>query len=323
MKLPIKPLSQRDARWRYKKLGTSDVTIGKYGCLLTCHSMSFALDGVQQTPDVLNETYKNNNVYHNQNLIHFWSIPNVFPDIRAEEFDNYYDDPAPVDKFYKWLDMGLPVIVLVDFDCNPADGVDMHFVVLHGYDDSTRDFFCVDPWTGEEYYFKAKYGDPVKYIYGHRFYSWEVQHEPSCEEKIEKLEKTLHDRDEQIARLSQEVGYYTEELKKQEDDNAQLAKEVSQERNKRLEAVSEQKRLQAEIEKLDKDHQETVETLKNKVSKLEGDIDTLQEEQKALRIRLKASASLSCEQRTSFELIKILVNRLLPGGGDNNGEEES
>lgn len=244
MKLKINKLSQRDARWRLKKLGNSDVTLGAGGCLLTCHSMAFQLAGIQQTPDVLNETYKANDVYHSTNLIHFWSIPNVFPNIRAESFEDYYDIGAPIEKFYEWLDRGLPVIVLVDFDLNPNDGIDQHFILLHGYDDTTRDFFCIDPWTGEEYYFNAKYGDPARFIYGHRFYSWEVQHETTDEDKIADLENKIKNLEEllkekQFEIIEKESGLkqLADDLKIQEAENTDLGNQLFKAREEKDDAV--------------------------------------------------------------------------------------
>jgi len=47
MKLNIKPLSQKSRRWASKKLPGGG-TIGRYGCLLTCLSMSLG-----KTPDKL------------------------------------------------------------------------------------------------------------------------------------------------------------------------------------------------------------------------------------------------------------------------------
>lgn len=259
--------------------------------------MAFSADGVQQTPDVLNETYKNNGVFTND-LINFWAIPNVFPQIRAEEYEDYYDAPAPVEKFYQWLDRGLPVIVLVDFDQNPSTGVDSHFVLLHGYDDDTKELMCVDPWTGEEYFFSAKYGDPVKFIYGHRFYSWEVTHEPTSEEKIAQLERTLKDRDDQIAQLSQEVGYYTGELKKQEADNKALIDEVITERNKRLEAD----RQKAAAEK-------ALETEQKAKAELQERLDSQVEEIAALREALAVSVSVKIKEYPLFKLLKMYFSK--------------
>jgi hypothetical protein len=46
----IKYVSQRDLKWSTIKLGTSDVTVGRMGCLVTCLSMLSDYFGCYQTP---------------------------------------------------------------------------------------------------------------------------------------------------------------------------------------------------------------------------------------------------------------------------------
>ena len=180
MKLEIKPISQRDSKYALKRLGTSSVTIGNYGCLLTCHCMMLNYYGKDFTVDSLNEFYKSKGVFDQGNLINFWEAANCFEDITADEYINCYTEPALLEKIDKYLAEGKPVITLVDFD--PKPGIQTHFVLIIGKE---NDYLLNDPWTGETYFFTAKYGsDPAKGIFGLRLYSGKV---PIGGETVESL----------------------------------------------------------------------------------------------------------------------------------------
>jgi hypothetical protein len=261
--------------------------------------MAFSANGVQQTPDILNETYKNNGVYTND-LINFWSIPNCFPQIKAEEYEDYYDSPAPLDKFYKWLDMGLPVIVLVDFDLNPSNSVQTHFVLLNGYDDVTRDLMCIDPWTGEEYFFKAKYGDPATFIYGHRFYSWEVVNEPTCERKL--AEKT------------QEAIKFSEMLDEKTVLVGQLEKELEKETIAKDAALGQEAEIRKELAEVygDKKGLESqVETIKKEVAELGSRLVDKDKELSAVSEALKDAGTQFLSGLSTRQIVSELFRRFL------------
>lgn len=302
MKLPIKPLSQRDPRWSRKKLGESEVLIGGYGCLLTCHSMMLQLLNIEQTPDILNETYKNNGVYHNGNLIHFWSIPNVFPQIKADEYLNFYDKPTPMERIYDYLDRGLPVIVKVDFDVSTSK-IEDHFVIIHGYNDEveTKDLLCIDPWTGEEYFFHSKFGDPVRYIFGWRLYSWEVEHELTDEEKLIQLEKTIKDLEEQIKEQGQTIGYLESELDKESAVIDRQDDEIRQERNQRHTIAKEKTGLEKEVAVLN----QKIEKYKDRLESKDGIISQL-------RIDLESSVASQIRRLGFWKVLKICFTK----GGD-------
>lgn len=44
-------LSQRDPRWANKKIGNTHLTIGEYGCFITCWCMALQWFGISMTPD--------------------------------------------------------------------------------------------------------------------------------------------------------------------------------------------------------------------------------------------------------------------------------
>jgi len=130
----MKVLSQRDNRWRYKKLGWSNVTIGGYGCLITCLAMMADL-----LPDDVNERLKNVVGYANLNLVIWDKIKEAIPSLEFEwrgwSFDN--------DKVLETISKYGSCIVEVDFDSTPRTD-DSHFVLFVG----NKKMY--DPWTGKE-----------------------------------------------------------------------------------------------------------------------------------------------------------------------------
>jgi phosphotransferase system IIB component len=192
MKLQIPPVSQRNPLWANKKLGTSTVsTIGNYGCLLTCHSMMLTYYGHEFHPDDLNEFYKTRKVFDQATLINYYKAADCFDDINADEFVDCYDSPAPLEKIDKYLIEGKPVIALVDF--SPTAGVQTHFILIIGKE---NDYLINDPWTGETYFFTAKYGDPARFIFGLRLYSGPKQ---EVEENVASLNAKITELSNKLA----------------------------------------------------------------------------------------------------------------------------
>lgn len=236
MKLEIEPLSQKDSRWKSKKLGNSTSTIGSYGCLLTCHSMLLRYYGHDLLPDALNELYKQKGVFDGD-LINYWKVPLAFPDIQCppDGFLQCPDVPAPLDVIDFYLDKKMPVIALVDFD-KATQGVQGHFVLIIGKD---NDYLINDPWSGETYYFSARYGEPAKGIYGLRLYQGPVvieeddykvvykgqtlaSYERNPIDQIQELDKQLEAVRTNLAQEIQNGASLQAALTQQEMDNSEL-----------------------------------------------------------------------------------------------------
>jgi len=291
MKLNIEPISQRDSKWSAKKLGTSSVSIGDYGCYLTCLSMLLKYYGHEQTPDVLNELFKSNGVYVQKNLVDGWAVSKVYADIKYDEHYECPDVPCDLTKIDKYLDEKKPVIAKVDF--SPKEGVQDHFVLIIGKEND--DYFINDPWTGETYFFSAKYGEPSRFIYGLRLYSGEVKEVTNNEDKISDLENKVKSLNEENARIRLELNSVRDDLQIQERDNADLVKQLNEARNQRDKAVSQQQVLEGKVKNLE-------EAIKDKDSKYK----TLLEENKAL----KDSVKTALDDSTTGMLIQELLNRL-------------
>jgi hypothetical protein len=276
MKLSIIPLSQRDIKWSGNKLGKSTVlTIGSDGCLLVCHSMLFTYYGHEATPDVLNEIYKSKGVFDGT-MINFYAAGNIHDDINAVEYYNCIDVPCDLTKIDKCLINKQPVIAWVDNVNN--DNKPDHFVLIIGKSDDGH-YFTNDPWTGETYYFDAKWGDPAKFIYGLRIYSGIPKIDTSNEDKIRDLEDKINSLNETIASLSLENNQLRSDLTEQEKDNEDLAGQLNTARIERDKANWE--REQAEIKsKRDTDE---IQELKKRIDTQETTIKGLRNDYKSLQ----------------------------------------
>ena len=158
MILNIEPLSQSDARWKNDKLGTSNTTIGGYGCLITSVSMMLRHLGFDTDPARLNTLLKNNGGFHSGNLFVWGSLSALYPGVK---FAYRYSGSA-TDKINASLAAGMPVIVHVDY--NPSTpAIDEHWVLVVGRQGD--DYIINDPKDGKQLLFSTRYGVASKNIH--------------------------------------------------------------------------------------------------------------------------------------------------------------
>ncbi|MHA1842403.1 MAG: C39 family peptidase [Candidatus Heimdallarchaeota archaeon] len=246
MRLSVPLFSQRDERWRKKKLGFSNLSFGDYGCAVACMAMLACYYGKDTDPGKLNDDLKEKNGFVGGNIV-WQAINRVYPDIKFTSFRDYPLDPAPVKSISAQIKKGKPVLCWVD--CNPNQpGNQMHWVILKGIEGD--DYWLNDPWFGDEVLFSKRYGKPVIGILGHRFFTGPVpptlgeekkyteaemtqmRHERDrnwnlyCEEKAKRegLEAQVKDLEKRIAELEQWQGEYinslSEQLKCSADESA-------------------------------------------------------------------------------------------------------
>lgn len=291
MKLPIIPLSQRDDRWKLKRLGFLTGTIGSYGCLLTCHAMQLTYWGHEFTPDVLNEVYKSKNVFDG-NLINFYAAGTVFEDVKAKEYYDCIETPCDLSKIDNQLAKKQPVIAMVDFDLNPSTKGDWHFVLIIGKSDDGH-YFINDPWTGETYYFDAKYGDPIAHIYGLRIYEGTPKEEANTQDEIGDLQDKLQSCNTMLAEKALENNTLRDELTVQEKDNEDLASQLGTARSERDKAAWELKTSTIKNEELTKQ----IESKNKEIDELKEKINLLKTE--------------SIEGFSKWELLFLAIKRFL------------
>lgn len=124
------PLSQRDPRWRDVQLGFSHLTIGGYGCYLTCLAM---LTG--KTPIEVNDILRAERCFFGPDLALIDSAKAARA-LNISFFGIQYD----INKEPSWY----PNIKEVDM--SPAPGKQQHFVVRFKDTDGKKKI--IDPWTG-------------------------------------------------------------------------------------------------------------------------------------------------------------------------------
>ncbi len=165
----ITPLSQMDPRWKNKPLGFDTITIGNYGCLMTCMTMLANFYGFNETPDTINEKMKAVKGYQGALIIPA-AFPAALPGMIYRNFVNCEKSPAPMAEIDTYLAQGKPVIVEVDYAPNP--GLQNHWIVL--YAKRGNDYLLRDPWpypvvTGETTLLTSRYkfgGTPAQIIQG-------------------------------------------------------------------------------------------------------------------------------------------------------------
>jgi hypothetical protein len=137
--LKCNPLSQRDERWKLKRLGFGSGTIGSYGCLLTCYTIILNyFTNKNFTPDQVNEAMKAIGGYtgETKNLWMWYKPDEIYPTKFTVNSPSAYDDSA----VKNWISKGIPVIIKVN---GAPIGGDMHFVVAIG------DGKIIDVWDGQ------------------------------------------------------------------------------------------------------------------------------------------------------------------------------
>lgn len=307
MKLNIQPISQRNPTWKDKKLGTSSVsTIGNYGCLLTCGAMVCNYFGKETDPAKLNDEMVKVKGFYNGSYWTWGKLTEVYNDISFDwdvyNKGNCQDIPAPLDLIDKLLEERIPVIVQVDF--SPGGAVEEHWVLVKGKE---GDYLINDPWTGEEYFFTAKYGDPKRYIFAIRAYRGPIEnkfhliqggvevktYDKHPDDTISDLEKKVESLNDQVATAVLENDELRKQLKQQEEDNKDLSEQLFTARTERDKAVREKKDLEGKAEDLSKR------------------LDSALAEQTRLTEALAASSGLKIDSFSTKELIIEIYKRLV------------
>ena len=286
MKLPITPFSQRDVRWRSKKLGNGTGTISNYGCLLVCHTLLLNYYGKDFTVDSLNEFYKSHKAFDG-NLINYFAAASCWEDIAADEYYNCYDDPCDLAKIDKYLEGKKPVIALVDFE--PKAGIQTHFILIIGKNEAGS-YICIDPWDGIELFFEARFGDPVKDILGLRLYSGPVPQEngdtvETLKAENKKLGEQYSEEIKLVAKLRGEISVIKQA---QAGDEKEL--EELRDRNRKLEIEAS--------------------SASSSIDKLTKELDSLTNDNIALKLNVAILKGQKVENMTTKQLVDLLIGRI-------------
>ena len=132
--------SQRDSRWAKDPLGSSDVTIGAAGCLITAAATMVADWGIETDPGRLNTWLRSHEGYLSGNLLIFGALAGL-----GAQCVGYVDCktvPAPVARMQDGLAAGQVVFAALDW--SPGGVVQTHWVRVLTLEE--RDGQLMDPW---------------------------------------------------------------------------------------------------------------------------------------------------------------------------------
>lgn len=324
MILKVIPLSQRDDRWKAKKLGNSLLTLGTSGCLVTCLTMVARYYGKDIYPDKLNEEllrvtgFALDKATGKLDLYIWGSINKIYGDISEPK---RVETPKPVNsaqwaEIEKELEAGRPVIAKVDFIPSTAS-VDMHFVIIVGKDENGN-WLIIDPWFGDVSTLQ-RYGKPEVTIQMYIFTSGNIPTQPTTQPTedqslaISVLTKGWKDLPEDDVLKKGNMEGFVRELLEQHKHYADYEK-----KSKQFDAFIEKWFAEWRIkEDPNKSHQVSLEEEMTKHLKTEDDRDTFRlaieaivgefENDEAL---LKALSAIKDDKQTLADQVDILTKQI-------------
>lgn len=155
---PHTVFGQRDPQWASFTLGGGPDSFGVAGCLLTCFAMVAVDFGHSlENPATLNDKLLKAGAYVSSELLGDDALGHIFSEIQvaADSGDAFQNSPADLSTL-NFDGSHERVIVEVDFDHNPSDGIQTHFLVLDSFDGTN--IFVRDPWYGTIDNFATNYG---------------------------------------------------------------------------------------------------------------------------------------------------------------------
>lgn len=124
----MKRYSQQDKQWSGDFLGYStEGTIGKWGCLLTCMAMACTKYGYDETPKTLNDNLKIVGGFQDA-LVIVRMINTIVPGVKEIYSHSCKDTPAPMDIIDRAINDNNCVIVELDY--SQEVGFQNHWVIL-------------------------------------------------------------------------------------------------------------------------------------------------------------------------------------------------
>lgn len=216
--MDINPLSQRDSTLKDKKLGTSNLLIWDYGCVVTCLTMliNYAT-GRKYTVDTVNQLLIANGGFYDNSLLWWTEVYKAFPFLKFSWRAWTYDNTSVVDYVNN---RKIPVIVQVDAAPIGAPRSD-HYVLFKGGGQ------LIDPWDG-----KVKPTSTYPNLKGYILYEIDRSKiTENTQETVESLQQKVNDLQQTEKRLREEW------IKKESDMRVEFDKRLKEVENKKLDDV--------------------------------------------------------------------------------------
>jgi len=153
--------SQRDPRWSNDRMGSSYITLGQEGCLVTCVSSVMNYFGIDTDPKRYNQLLSTKGGYQSPNLM-YWLMPEKLWEGKVKRFE--YKTFSGGKGWEKTADSmlkdGRPILAQVDFV--PGGVMNQHWVVLIGKTNNM--WWCYDPWYGATAALNARYNGVYRIV---------------------------------------------------------------------------------------------------------------------------------------------------------------
>jgi hypothetical protein len=151
VEIGIEYLKQWDARWKDIKMGDSQLTLGRWGCLTTDLAVVTDSFGCKMTPAQIAQNKKNYDLGGN---IKWTSLDFPTFSFRWEEGNQFTKNPNAVDKemLKAWLTPNLDRACIMEV----ANGT--HWVLGLWFNAYDNDFLAMDPMTGATCLVNKTYG---------------------------------------------------------------------------------------------------------------------------------------------------------------------
>jgi prefoldin subunit 5 len=120
--------------------------------------MTLKFYGKDTEPISLNNDLTNIGGIDSEGLIHWYKVTDLYPDVSCDVV-SCGSEPAPLTYIDECLNNNIPVIVETRFGQNESSP---HFVTLTK---KNGEYWCNDPWFGDNASFNQRYGDPARWIY--------------------------------------------------------------------------------------------------------------------------------------------------------------
>lgn len=131
---------QDDKRWAEDKLGSSDYSMQKSGCLVTCIAAALSMSGETVTPESLNELFSSGGVYDSEGNLQWENLRQLD---RGNSYDAEVYTAVSEDILQDCLEHGKFPIARVRMR-----GIgNFHYVLIVKLEDGT--YYCMDPLEDE------------------------------------------------------------------------------------------------------------------------------------------------------------------------------
>lgn len=150
--------SQRDPRWANDRLGTSDSSMGGWGCVVTANATIYKFYGIDTDPGRLNKLMIGWNGFDDTNLWRWWT-PTLYLPILWEREPAGTTARGRLDLVRSLTAQGIPPILCVDFNLALSD-LQSHFVVGLAVTPE-KDIIIMDTWDGTVKLFNKTFGNPL------------------------------------------------------------------------------------------------------------------------------------------------------------------